>query len=225
MTVITLNPKLSFATGHLHSAKRHARARARDVGAASQHRSTVYRTIVPDTDGPRGIPRSRRLYDINPVKVVPRASPLASMIFFFYKSRSSRSTRFLSLPCRISHRSRPSVSFVFSLTSVSTIHHHLRQFTDYRPHPRAPYGGVTNDSAVYEYGLFGRDRDGKGLSRANALSSADGEEREREGTKTPELFSISTLVGISIFSFFYFFNYVLAFFFLLYARPFGFQDR
>jgi len=47
------------------------------------------------------------------------------------------------------------------------------------PHLRAPYGGVTNDSTVYEYGLFGRDRYDKGLSRANALSSTVKKEKEK----------------------------------------------
>lgn len=46
----------------------------------------------------------------------------------------------------------------------------------------------------------------KDYRKRTTLSNKDGEEREREDTKTPGLFSISTLVRISIFSFFYFFN-------------------
>lgn len=105
----------------------------RDTRATSRlWANRSYKMIVPDTNRSRRIPRSRRLHDVNPVKVLPRASPFASMIF--YKSWSSFfSFSLFTIPRRISHWLCPSVSLVFSLTSFSTIYHHLRQLTDYCP--------------------------------------------------------------------------------------------
>lgn len=206
VTVITLNLKLLFVTGHLRSAtRRDTRATSRRVVEARREPAgrRTYKTIVPDTrqiarDRPRD---SDGCTTVNPVKVVPRENFTFCLndFFFFFFLQESRSS--FPLIFSLYHSSldtscadcAASEFYSSGLLSHSLFDHPPPPpppaIQRLPPHPptRAPYGGVTNDSAVYEYGLFGRDRCGKGLTRANALLSlrtakkAKGRAQKRQG--------------------------------------------
>jgi len=216
VTVITLNPKLLFVTGHLHSATWHAR----DVEAVSQNRS--YKTIVPDTNRSRRILRSRRLHDVNPVKVVPWASPFASMIFY---KRWSSFFSFLSLSffagyhigcVRRLHSSSLSPSFRPSTTTCGN-----SPITA----PPTPYGGVTNDSTVYEYGLFRWDRYGEDYHEQTPFRIRTKKNKKVGHKNVRVIFHLHACRNLNLF-FLLLLQLRSGFLFsIIRAQPFGFQDR
>jgi len=127
-----------------------------------------------------------------------------------------------TIPCR---NIAPSILLIFYLASFSTIRHHLRQFTDYRsthirhtaeslmtlPFMNTDYSGKI--SVVKDY-----------RERANALSRKNVKKEKERGHKNVRvIFHLHACRNPNLF--FFHFNYVLAFLFLLCARPFSFQGR
>lgn len=207
MTVITHKPKLSFVTGHLRSATRHAR----DVEPTSRRT----KRSSPILDRSRGIPDS---------KSRKGGGSFTFRLNDFFIRADPRSSRFL--PFLAGYRAGCAHRFYSSSLSPAFRPSTTTTSGNSPPHPRAPYGGVTNDSTVYEYGLFGRDRCGKGLSRANALLSlwTAKKERKRGHKNVRVIFHLHACRNLNLF-FLLLLQLRSGFLFLLHARPFGFQDR